>query len=102
MAKTPPRWERLRPSQGKNGTPGRRLLSADDEVQVQFYRQRHGAHAGWTMLWEWQKSRDQWEILVRSENSDIVAQAFGRTVPEVYETANEIVVAKNHPPLPPL
>jgi hypothetical protein len=100
MPKTPTGWERLRPSRGKDGAPGRRLLSRDQKVQVQMYRQLHGPHGGWRWLWEWIESRDSWEFLVRDEHSNVVAQGFGHTVPEAREAANDILEAKGYEQLP--
>lgn len=100
MASTPSGWERLRPSLGKTGKPGRRLLSNDNEVQIQMYRQSHGPHAGWRWLWEWVEARDSWEFLVRDARSNVVAQGFGHTVPDAREAVNLVLVAKGYEPLP--
>jgi hypothetical protein len=54
MSRSIESWERLRPSQGQNGAPGRRLLSHDGEsLQVGVYRKKHGQWAGATIYTEW-------------------------------------------------
>ena len=100
MARIPKGWERLLPSRGKDGTPGRRLVSHDDQVQVQIYRQKHGPHAGWRWLWEWNEDREEWEFLVRDSRSNIVAQVFGPTVADATEAANQTLDTKGYDPLP--
>jgi hypothetical protein len=100
MASMPSGWERLRPSIGKTGNAGRRLLSQDNEVQVQMLRQTHGPHAGWRWLWEWIEERDSWEFLLRDEHSNVVAQGFGHTVAEAREAANDILAGKGYELLP--